>query len=83
MILTLANYLPTLPCEFSVPLEQDSFMLIDPNSKSLKDSQPEPKQPEKANGEEKPVNPNELSEEEQMALYEEDHKDSDWGHQPC
>ncbi len=58
-------------------------MLIDPNSKSPKDSQPEPKQPEKAKGEEKPVDPNELSEEEQMALYEEDLKDSDWGHQPC
>ena len=30
-------------------------MLIDPNSKSPKDSQPEPKQPEKAKGEEKPT----------------------------
>ena len=31
----------------------------------------------------KPLNPNELSEDEQMALYEKDLKDSDWGHQPC
>lgn len=28
-------------------------------------------------------NPNELTPEEQMALYEEDIKDTDWGHQPC
>ena len=83
MTLTLANYLLTLPCEFSVPTEQGFFMLIDPNSKSSKDTQPEPKQPEKAEGEEKLVDPNKLSEEEQMALYEEDLKDSDWGHQPC
>ena len=66
-----------------VPLEQGSFMLIDPNSKPPKDPQPAPKQPKKAKGEKEPVNPNELSEEEQMALYEEDLKDSDWGHQPC
>ncbi len=76
--MTLENYFPTLSCEFSVPLEQGSFMLIDPNSKSPEDSQPE-----NTKGEEKPVDPNELSEEEQMALYEEDLKDSDWGHQPC
>jgi len=57
--------------------------LIDPNSKSPKDSQPGYKQSEKAAVEEKPADPNELSEEEQMALYEEDLKDSDWGHQPC
>ena len=58
-------------------------MLIDPNSKSPKNSEIEPKQSEKAQGEEKPVDPNKLSEEEQMALYEEDLKESDWGHQPC
>ena len=55
--------------------------MLDP--KSPKDPQPEPKQPEKTKSEEKPVDPNELSEEEQMALYEENLKDSDWGHQPC
>ena len=49
-----------------------------PDPKYPKDSKPE-----KAKGEEKPVNPNELSEEEQMVLYEEGLKDSDWGHQPC
>ena len=27
--------------------------------------------------------PKELSEEEQMALYEEQLKEDDWGHQPC
>ena len=54
-----------------------------PDPKSPKDSRPEPKQPENTKGEEKPVDPNELSEEEQMALYEKDLKDSDWGHQPC
>ena len=27
--------------------------------------------------------PNALSPEEQMALYEEDLKENDWGHQPC
>ena len=27
--------------------------------------------------------PKELTPEEQMALYEEDLKETDWGHQPC
>ncbi len=53
------------------------------DSRSPKNPQPEPKQAEKAKSEEKPVDPNKLSEEEQMALYEKDLKDSDWGHQPC
>jgi len=44
---------------------------------------PEPKQPKDSKSEDKPVDPNELSEDEQMALYEKDLKDSDWGHQPC
>jgi hypothetical protein len=30
-----------------------------------------------------PVEPKELTPEEQMALYEEDLKETDWGHQPC
>jgi hypothetical protein len=34
-----------------------------------------------AKGEQKDVN--KLSPEEQMALYEEDLKENDWGHQPC
>ena len=52
----------------------------------LKESLPVPEQSDKAKsakGAEKPVNPNDLSEEEQMALYEKDLKDTDWGHQPC
>jgi hypothetical protein len=32
-------------------------------------------------GETKPVE--EMSEEEQLAAYEEEMKNSDWGHQPC
>ena len=40
-------------------------------------------QPAKGASVEKPVNPNDLSEEEQMALYEKDLKETDWGHQPC
>ena len=75
--------MPILLCEFSVTAERAFLMLTDPKSKSPKDLQPEHKQSEKAEGEENPVDPNELSEEEQMALYEEDLKDSDWGHQPC
>ena len=54
-----------------------------PDPKYPKDSKHEPQQPGKSKGEENPVDPNELSEEEQMALYEKDLKDSDWGHQPC
>jgi hypothetical protein len=52
------------------------------------ESQPVPEQSDKAKSAkgtdaEKTVNPNDLSEEEQMALYEKDLKDTDWGHQPC
>ena len=52
------------------------------------ESQPAPKpsdeaKPAKGTDAEKPVNPNDLSEEEQMALYEKDLKETDWGHQPC
>jgi hypothetical protein len=52
------------------------------------ESQPVPEQSDKAKpaegaDAEKPVNPNDLSEEEQMALYEKDLKETDWGHQPC
>tara|TARA_B100000745_G_C20021596_1_gene347405 strand:- start:366 stop:542 length:177 start_codon:yes stop_codon:yes gene_type:complete len=49
------------------------------------ESLPVPGQSDKEKGAdaEKPVNPNDLSEEEQMALYEKDLKDTDWGHQPC
>ena len=39
--------------------------------------------PAKGTNAEKSANPNDLSEEEQMALYEKDLKDADWGHQPC
>jgi hypothetical protein len=38
-------------------------------------------EPESVEGEEK-VKP-ELTPEEQMAKYEEDLKENDWGHQPC
>ena len=52
------------------------------------ESQPVPEQSDKAKSAkgtdaEKAVNPNDLSEEEQMALYEKDLKETDWGHQPC
>jgi hypothetical protein len=30
-----------------------------------------------------PGDPSKLTPEEQMALYEDDLKESDWGHQPC
>jgi hypothetical protein len=30
-----------------------------------------------------PVAPKKLTPEEQMALYEDDLKENDWGHQPC
>ena len=30
-----------------------------------------------------PVNPKDLTAEEQMALFEKDLKENDWGHQPC
>ena len=32
---------------------------------------------------EHPVDPSQLTPEEQMALYEKDLKENDWGHQPC
>lgn len=32
---------------------------------------------------EPPVDPKKLTPEEQMALYEKDLKENDWGHQPC
>ena len=30
-----------------------------------------------------PIDPSKLTPEEQMALYEKDLKETDWGHQPC
>lgn len=39
--------------------------------------------PAKNFGESKKVVPKKLSPEEQMAAFEEDLKESDWGHQPC
>ncbi len=54
-----------------------------PDPKPPKNPQPESKQTEKAKSEEKPLNPNELSEDEQMAPYEKDLKDSDRGHPHC
>ena len=32
---------------------------------------------------EHPIDPAKLTPEEQMALYEKDLKENDWGHQPC
>lgn len=46
---------------------------------------PEP-QSERASSEDEgvtPVDPNKLTPEEQMALYEKQMKEDDWGHQPC
>jgi len=56
-----------------------------PDLPTPEESLPVPGQSDKAKGEdaEKQVNPSDLSEEEQMALYEKDLKDTDWGHQPC
>ena len=31
----------------------------------------------------KPVDPSQLTPEEHMALYEDELKETDWGHQPC
>ena len=46
------------------------------------EKQSEPMQPKPAEAQEaKPVE--EMSEEEQLAAYEEEMKNSDWGHQPC
>ena len=45
-----------------------------------KQSEPEKAKPTEA-AEAKPVE--EMSEEEQLAAYEEEMKNSDWGHQPC
>ncbi len=59
-----------------------------PDLPTPEESLPVPEQSDKAKSAkstdvEKAVNPNDLSEEEQMALYEKDLKDTDWGHQPC
>jgi len=46
------------------------------------EKQSEPMQPKPAEAQE--ANPvEEMSEEEQLAAYEEEMKNSDWGHQPC
>ena len=47
---------------------------------------PEPKKDEQAEAASAPPNPapaKPLTPEEQMAAYEEDLKENDWGHQPC
>jgi len=45
---------------------------------------PEKPAEEPANaGDSESTEPRELSAEEQMALYEESLKETDWGHQPC
>ena len=61
-------------------------MVIDPPTPE--ESQATPQQSDEAKtmkgtDAKKTGNPNDLSEEEQMALYEKDLKDTDWGHQPC
>ena len=51
-------------------------------SESERDSEKPAEEPAEA-GESDSTEPRELSPEEQMALYEESLKESDWGHQPC
>jgi hypothetical protein len=49
--------------------------------KNQNDSQLKPTAESSASSEAKPIG--ELSPEEQMALYEKELKENDWGHQPC
>lgn len=60
--------------------------MSDPQSTSAARDMPDrptpafPPQPDNTNT---PVPSKALTEEEQMALYEKDLKENDWGHQPC
>jgi hypothetical protein len=49
--------------------------------KNQNDAQLKPTVETSASSEAKPIN--QLSPEEQMALYEKELKENDWGHQPC
>jgi len=51
----------------------------------MTDPKPEskPVQSAKQGADEKTPDPNTLTPEEQMALFEKDLKENDWGHQPC
>jgi hypothetical protein len=51
------------------------------SDKNQNDSQLKPTEESSASSEVKPAN--QLSPEEQMALYEKELKENDWGHQPC
>jgi len=51
------------------------------SDKNQNDSQLKPTEESSASSEVKPIN--QLSPEEQMALYEKELKENDWGHQPC
>ena len=51
------------------------------SDKNQNDSQLKPTAETSASSEAKPIG--QLSPEEQMALYEKELKENDWGHQPC
>jgi hypothetical protein len=51
------------------------------SDKNQNDSQLKPTAESSASSDAKPIN--QLSPEEQMALYEKELKENDWGHQPC
>ena len=49
-----------------------------------KESGDKPQPDRKASAsDDKPTDPSKLTKEEQMALYEKELKETDWGHQPC
>jgi hypothetical protein len=53
----------------------------DPKPESIHDKQSQEIPPESSNSEmPKPI---QLTKEEQMALFEQDLKENDWGHRPC
>lgn len=53
-----------------------------PTSRPTPPAAPKPGEVATANADE-PASPQGLSPEEQMALFEQDLKEKDWGHQPC
>ena len=58
-------------------VQWDSPMADEKQSEPMQPKHPKPAEAQEA----KPVE--EMSEEEQLAAYEEEMKNSDWGHQPC
>jgi hypothetical protein len=54
-----------------------------PNAEATKPAAHDAALPIPPEGKSKTPVPRQLTEDEQMALYEKDLKDNDWGHQPC